>query len=154
MAKGNRYRIYEAEADIGELWTTPEGMQVWMDWVCRTKWWRDNSSVRHIKVKYPTVGQMSGAHKFTGEGERRIAEISFGAFSLCLMTACHEITHLTKNLYREESTHEWDHGRAFASMELRVVKRYIDAKTAKGLEASFLDHGVDYDPAWNAQEVG
>lgn len=149
MSKGNRYRIYEAETGIGELWTTPEGMQAWMDWVVNTKFWKDNSTVRHIKVKYPVVGPMSGAYKFSGEGERRVAEISFGAFSLCLMTACHEITHLTKNLYREESTNEQDHGRAFATMELRVVKRYIDVRTAQELAAAFKDHGVDFDEDWN-----
>ena len=147
--KGNRYRIYEAEEGIGELWTTPDGMQAWMDWVCGTKFWEDNSTVRHIKVKYPIVGPMWGAFKFTAEGERRVAEISFGAFSLCLMTACHEITHLTKNLYWEESTNERDHGRAFATMELRVVKRYINARAAKELEASFKTHKVDFDPNWN-----
>ena len=149
--KGNRFRIYDAEADsdITDLWTTPEGMQEWMDWVTRTKFWRENSSVRHIKVQFPVVGAMSGAYKFTDEGERRVAEISFGPFSLCLLTAVHELTHLTKNLYREGVSNEQDHGPAFATMELRVVKRYISAKEARLLEMSFVKHGVKFDANWN-----
>ena len=150
--KGNRYRIYDAEADSGitDLWTTPEGMQAWMDWVGTTKFWKENSSVRHIKVRYPIVGPMSGAFKFTDEGERRVAEISLGAFSLCLLTAVHELTHLTKNLYREGVTNEQDHGPAFASMELRMVRRYLSAKEALLLEKSFDRHRVKFDINWNA----
>jgi hypothetical protein len=145
-----RYRLYEAEdaSGIGELWTTPDGMQAWLDWVARTKFWRENSSVRHFKVRYPVPGQMSGARKFTGEGERRVAEISFGPFSLCMLTALHEITHLTKNLYSEGFDDEQDHGRAFATMELRIVKRYLSAESAAKLADKFTEYGVEFDPAW------
>lgn len=145
-----RYRLYEAEdaSEVGDLWTTAEGMQAWLDWVVRTKFWRENSSVRHIKIRYPVTGQMSGARKFTGEGERRVAEISFGPFSLCMLTALHEITHLTKNLYSESFDQEQDHGRAFVTMELKVVKRYLSAEQAQILADKFAEMGVEFDPTW------
>jgi hypothetical protein len=152
---GNRDRIYKAEKAAGLTGgpgATPEGMQAWLDWVARTKFWQEVSSVRHFKVKYPVVGQMSGAWKFSGEGERRVAEISYGPFSLSHGGGCHEITHLTKNLFHEgtdQAAMERDHGVAFATMYLRIVKRYMSADDARVLAAAFLDYGVKFDASWN-----
>jgi len=152
-ARGNRYKIYNAEQRAGlnsGPGATPEGMQAWLDWVATTKFWKENSSVRHFRVKYPAhPGGMSGATKFMGEGERRIAEIAFGPFSMSLGRACHEATHLTKGLYREGNDDEQDHGSAFATMYLRVVKRYMDMESALDLEAAFNYFKVVYDKNWN-----
>jgi hypothetical protein len=153
--KGNRERIYDAEIEAGLTvgpGATPEGMQAWLDWVARSKFWQENSSVRHFKVVYPSMGKMSGIVKFSGEGERRVAEVHYRPFSMSEGGACHEITHITKNLYREGTSvedMERDHGPAFATMYLRVVKRYISAGTARRLEKAYIKHKVNYDAGWN-----
>jgi hypothetical protein len=153
---GNRERIYRAEKEAGLTsgpGATLDGMQAWLDWVARTKFWGEVSSVKHFKAKYPVVGQMSGAWKFSGEGERRVAEISYGPFSMSHGGACHEITHLTKGLFHEGTdvaAMERDHGPAFANMYLRIVKRYISADDARTLERAFIKHKVKFDANWNA----
>jgi len=151
VARGNRERIYDAERDAGLCngpGATLEGVQAWFDWAVKTKFWKDNSTVRHVRAKYPVVGKMSGAYKFSGEGERRIAEVEFGVWSLAEGTVMHESTHLMKNLYREGADDEQDHGPAFASMYLRVVKRYMGAGWAASLEKEFIKHEVKYDANW------
>jgi hypothetical protein len=149
--KSNRWRIYQAEADAG-LNSGPgapvEGVQAWFDWAIKTKWWQANSAVWHARVIYPSVGKMSGVIKFSGEGERRVAEIHFGVWSMSAGGTMHEATHLMKGLYREGSDDDQDHLSAFATMYLRVIKRYMSKDWAHKLEHEFLEHEVDFDHAW------
>jgi len=134
-----RYKIYESEDALDDAWTTPEGMQAWLDWVVKTKFWKERSKVKHIRVVYPVVGAMSGAIKETPH----LACIQFGAFSLTMITACHEISHIL-TWPGDDSTPEEDHGPKFAAMVLEVCKRYISVKIAKKLQKQFDDRGVKY----------
>lgn len=138
MAK-QRYKIYAAEDIMEDVYTTPEGMQTWFDWIVKTKWWRDRSKVKHIKVVFPVTGAMSGAVK----NAPHLATISFGVFSLSHMTACHELAHILA-WPGDDTTSEEDHSPHYAGTYLSVVQRYVSAKAAKKLRAEFDKRGVKY----------
>lgn len=139
MAK-QRYKIYDVEnAAFGsQLYTTADGMQAWLDWICRTKWWKERSKIKHVQVVFPVVGKMSGATK---EGPH-LARIEFGPFSLCQLTACHELGHVLT--WDEAASDEEDHGPKFVGTYLRVVKRYMTAEAARKLASDFDEVGIKY----------
>jgi len=139
MMARQRQKIYSIEADfpVGG-YTTIEGMQLWLDWVTRTKWWHDHTTNRHVRAKYSTA--MSGANKVDDLN----ADIGFFVFSLCQLTACHELAHVIGWLPGKD--HERDHGPKFAGIYLALVKRYIGVRTAASLEKVFVEKGVKFTP--------
>jgi hypothetical protein len=136
-----RYKIYAADEQMADVWATPDGMQAWLDWVVKTKWWRDRTKIKHVKVNYPSPGKMSGAVK---DGPH-LARIDFGPFSLTQLTACHELAHVLT--WDAEADPEGDHGPRFAGMFLAVCHRYISAQFSRKLAAAFDAKGVSYS-AW------
>jgi hypothetical protein len=140
MAKGNRYRLYEAEKDFERLYfSSPEAAQGWLSWVCRTKWWKDHSTIKYIDLNYPTYS-MSGSWKV----DDSLGRIDAYAFSLDAMTLCHEMAHLID--WRPRTTsQEKCHDAHFAGTELAVIARYMGADWRVRLEAAFLDHGVKWE---------
>ena len=133
-----RYKIYKVEDKIASDSTTSEGMQMWLDWVVRTKWWKERSKIKHVRVVFPTVGKMSGAEK---EGPH-LACIKFGAFSLDQLTACHELGHILA--WDADANDEEDHGPRFVATYLSIVKRFISAEFARDLANDFDEAGVRY----------
>jgi len=133
-----RYKIYKIEEDYNPPSTTPEAMQMWFDWVVKTKFWRDRSKVKHVKVVFPVVGKMSGATK---DGPH-LAKIDFGVFSLNQLSACHELAHILT--WDAEADDEGDHGPRFVGMYLETVKRFYGAEQAKLLQKDFDEKGVKY----------
>jgi hypothetical protein len=155
MAKSNRWKIYDAERDAGlngGPGGTLEGVQAWYDWAIKTKWWREHSVVRHVRVIYPSVGKMSGVIKFFGEGERRVAEVHYGVWSMSEGGTMHEATHMMKGLLISGADDDRDHLQAFATMYLRVVKRYMGKWSADKLAEQFLIHKVDWDREWRSYD--
>lgn len=140
MAK-QRYKIYGVENEYNPNNTTPDGMQAWYDWICRTKWWKDRSKIKHVQVVFPVVGKMSGAVKLGPH----LAKVEFGPFSLCQLTGCHELGHILT--WDANADQEEDHGPRFVSAYLSVVKRYIGVETANALAEDFDEKGVIYS-AW------
>ena len=134
-----RYKIYKIENNLTACWTTPEAMQAWFDWIVKTKWWKERSKIKHVKVIFPVVGKMSGAFKEAPH----LARIEFGVFSLCQQTACHELAHVLA-WPGDDTTPEEDHGPKFVAMYLQVVKRFMSAEEAKLLQREFDDRGVKY----------
>jgi hypothetical protein len=134
-----RYKIYKIEnANFNVNNTTPEGMQAWFDWICRTKWWKDRSKIKHVQVVFPVVGKMSGAVKLGPH----LAKVEFGPFSLCQLTGCHELGHVLT--WDAEADDEEDHGPRFVGAYLSLVRRYIDANMANALIEEFDEAGVKY----------
>ena len=140
MAKGNRYRIYKAERCLDKLYfSSADAAQGYLDWVCRTKWWREHTTIRHIRLIYPTY-HMSGAIKLDDKN----AELSIYATSLDAATLCHEMSHLIA--WYPGTNAERDHNATFAGVYLEVVKRYMGVVCKEELIESFEEQGVKWTP--------
>jgi hypothetical protein len=140
MAKGNRYRIYDAERSPNRMYfTTTDAAQGWLNWVCRTKWWKERTTIKHIDLQYPSYS-MSGSTKI----DDTLAKVEIYCYSLDVLTLCHEITHLIdwrpKTLSQEKC-----HDARFAGIELLVVKRYMGLWWYNELLRSFEKEGVKFD---------
>lgn len=134
-----RYKIYAAETDMVRLYfSTVEAAQGWIDWVCKTKWWKDRCTVRHIKLKYPTY-YMSGATKLSDEN----AEIEVYAYCLDVLTLCHEMAHLI--YWIPGNNQEKDHNAKFAGIYIALVKRFIGKAASEELKTCFKEHGVKWE---------
>lgn len=134
-----RYKIYDAERELpGVYFSSFEAAQGWLDWVCRTKWWKEHSTIRHIKLIYPTYF-MSGATKLDDKN----AEISVYAYSLDAITMCHELSHLV--YWVPGNDQEKDHNPKFAGVYLAVVKRFMSKRWMERLQKEFEDYGVKWE---------
>jgi len=131
-------KIYDLENAYSSDNTTPEAMQAWIDWILRTKWWRDRSKIRHIRVVFPIVGKKSGAYR----EEATWARIEFGVFSLSRQTACHELSHILA--WNEEGDDEEDHDDIFAGMYLSLCRRFISAEWSGKMETDFDEKGIKH----------
>jgi hypothetical protein len=141
MAKGNRYRVYEAEKKIPkQYFSSVEAAQGHLNWVCRTKWWKQHSTVKHINLKYPSF-YMSGSWKLNDV----LAEIECHAWSLDIGTVCHEQAHIID--WRPRTTsQEKCHDAQFAGVNLAVWKRYMGKSWADMLEKAYQEEGVKWIP--------
>ena len=140
MAKGNRYRIYKAEQALDKLYfSSPDAAQGWLDWVGRTKWWKQHSTIRHIRLNYPTY-HMSGAIKLDEKNGR----LDIYATSLEAATLCHESSHLI--VWYPGNNPEKDHNAVFAGVYLAVVKRYMGVVCMAKLLEAFEEEGVKWEP--------
>lgn len=131
-------KIYDLEDSYSSDNTTPEAMQAWIDWILRTKWWRDRSKIRHVRVVFPVVGKKSGAFR----EEATWARIEFGVFSLCRQTACHELAHILT--WNEDGDDEEDHDDIFAGMYLSLCRRFISAKWGEKMEKDFDEEDIKH----------
>jgi hypothetical protein len=144
MRKGNRWAIYDAENDVWPEYgsPTPEAAQGWYDWIARTSWWRDHSDVRHMRVKYPVFGTLSG---IVMDGE--VAVVSFGPFSLTKPCLTHELGHVIDyHPGTSAAAMERDHDPKFAGILLALVRRYLSACEADRLAERFKARGVRWLP--------
>jgi hypothetical protein len=139
-----RKKLYDCEDAVWPEYgtPTPEAAQGWYDWVARTKWWRDHSSVKHIRIKYPVFGKFSGIVL-----EDNVAVVEFGPFSLVKECLLHELGHVLD--YHEgtgEAAMERDHNPKFAGILLALVRRYMSAGEADELQKEFEARKVRWDP--------
>lgn len=141
MAKiRQRKKIYRIEDDMPADNTTPEAMQAWFDWIVQRPWWQKLTDVVHVRVVFPIVGKQSGAYKEADNWAR----IEFGVFSLCRLTACHELAHIL--MWRPRGDAECDHDEYFAGMYLFVIKKLCSAEDAREMAKHFAQNGVKWIP--------
>ena len=141
MARGNRFRIYDAERNLDRLYfSSTEAAQGWLNWVCRTKWWKQHTTIKHVDLLYPTFS-MSGSEKV----DDSLGRIEVYATSLEVLTLCHELAHLIDWRPRTNSQ-ERCHDAQFAGVCLSVVKRYMGAKWALKLAEYYEAEGVKIIP--------
>lgn len=140
---GQRERLYDAEDAIGfeGFYTTVEAAQMVVDKILRTKWWRQRSRVRFVRVVYPAEG-MSGAFP---EDDTHW-KIEFSPARLCEISLMHEMTHVLVGVTKGNSPahHERDHGPKYAGALLAVWRRFLSARLAKALQDEFDERKVKY----------
>jgi hypothetical protein len=145
MAKlKQRHKLYDSENDVWPEYgtPTPDAAQGWYDWITRTKWWRDRSTVKHIRLKYPIFGKLSGIVL-----EDNVAVVEFSPFSLTKECLLHELGHvLDYHPGTSEAAMERDHNPTFAGILLALVGRYMSADEAKKLAAAYEARGVKWTP--------
>lgn len=135
-----RYRLYGAEMNATQPWRwfgSPQAAQLWIDAKVRTKFWRKNSDVRHVKLIYPYMGKMSGAHK-----DGKVGTIDVLPESLAVPTIIHELAHLAA--WVPGNNAERDHGPRYAAMLIECYRHFDCAATADKLIAEFDEKGVKY----------
>jgi len=145
MAKvAQRHKVYGSEDAVWPEYgsPTPEAAQGFYDWISRTKWWRTHSDVRHMRVRYPVFGSLSG---IVMDGD--VAVISFGPFSLTKPCMIHELGHvLDYHPGTSAAAMERDHDPKFAGILLALVRRYMSAGEADRLEKEFTSRSVKWLP--------
>lgn len=139
-----RKRLYDAENDAWPEYgtPTPEAAQGWYDWIVASPWWRRHSPVKHVRVKYPVYGKLSGITL-----EDNVAVVEFGPFSLTKPCLLHELGHvLDYHPGTSADDMERDHDPVYAGILLALVKKYMGAWEAKRLERCFRHRHVQWQP--------
>jgi putative metallohydrolase (TIGR04338 family) len=133
--------VYKAEWDafgafLG-FFTDTADAQAYIDYIVKSKWWRNRSAVTNITVEY---GRNQGKWCYGYRISPTEGKIELLRARLCEGFILHELAHiLTVGA-------KYDHGPAFCAKLLEVIERWVSPHTAADLRHAFDKYEVDYKP--------